>query len=349
MVTLSEIAEIAGVSSATVSNVLNGKGRVSNEVRERILKIAAEHQYVPNLVAKNLRMKSSRTIGVIVEDITSFNSPAIIDGINDFAEKNEYFVLLSNLRMSRRIDYNTVQVDEYREIVRQSAEVLLQKQVEGIIYVPISIRNLTGLLNLGDRPAVYAYATISDSKCGKKEFCIGVDEERAAYSAARELVEAGHEKIGCVMGVVNNISTQKRLAGFQRCLYEAEIAVNPQFIVNGKWNYRDAYESAKCLLSKEERPTAIFSMSDVMAYGVMRAARELGIRIPEQLSMIGIDNIEYDEYEEPPLSTFGLPLWKIGFQAAELLISGGYEGMESHYKAVPCEKIMRESLARIPR
>ena len=348
VITIKEIAKLAGVSTATVSNALNSRGRVGEEVRQRVLKIVEQYQYKPNLVAKNLREKAVRTIGVIVEDIVSFNVPPIIDGINAYAEEHGIHVLLHNLRLSQKIDFVSADQRKYKRLANESAEVLLQNQADGLIYIPISVRDLTGLIECGNHTVVYTYGTVTVGEEHPKSFSVGMDEEGGAYHATKELVQAGHKRIACILGNTESLSTQERLKGFQKCLMDNDRKQYPQYLKDGDWTFLGGYQAGRKIFGQEIPPTAVFCMSDVMACGVIKAVRELGLSIPMDVSVIGFDNLEFCNYLDSPLTTVHLPLKQIGYEAARCLYEEIIAPVKNRQNVMlPCSIKVRNSISTI--
>jgi LacI family transcriptional regulator len=154
MVKLKDIAERASVSIATVSYVLNNTGKISQETREKVLRILQELNYKPNQIARSLKVKKTSTIGVIVEDITVFNAPEIIDGINQYAEELGFSILLTNLRIHKRIGNKFDEIDKCKDLISSAMDELLGNQVDGIIYIGVHIRDVTALIPKVEKPVV---------------------------------------------------------------------------------------------------------------------------------------------------------------------------------------------------
>ncbi|WP_239613618.1 LacI family DNA-binding transcriptional regulator [Cohnella mopanensis] len=335
---IKEIAARANVSTATVSYVLNGTRNVKLNTRERVMRVIEEMNYKPNNAAQSLKRKRTNTIGVIAEDVTVFNVPEIIDGINDCADKMDMHILLTNLRLDKRIGRNFDQTDSYRHYANNAVSELLSKQVEGIVYIGVHPRDLTGLIDTSGKPIVYAYCYT------QSDISIQYHDEQASYEAMTYLVKKGHTRIGIISGTMDSIPSRLRFNGYYKAVTEHELPFDPQLIKMGNWEAESGYRLAKELLELEQRPTAILAMNDVMAVGVMRAADEMNVQIPRDLSVMGFDNREFSDYLIPRVTTMDLPLHEIGFQAMEslaLLIKG--EQVER--KPMPvCKLIERESV-----
>ncbi|QJD82156.1 LacI family DNA-binding transcriptional regulator [Cohnella herbarum] len=336
---IKDIAAKANVSTATVSYVLNGTRNVKLKTRERVLRVIEEMNYKPNNAAQSLKRKRTNTIGVIAEDVTVFNVPEIIDGINDCADRMDMHILLTNLRLDKRIGRDFDRVESYRHYADNAVSELLSKQVEGIIYIGVHPRDLTGLIDTSGKPIVYTYCYT------QKDVSIQYHDEQASYEAMTYLVTKGHKRIGIISGAMDSIPSRLRFNGFYKAVTEYELPFDPQLIKMGNWEAESGYRLTRELFELEVRPTAILAMNDVMAVGVMRAAAEMNIQIPRDLSVIGFDNREFSEYLIPRITTMDLPLHEIGYRAMESL-SLLIKGEQAELKPMPkCRLIERDSVA----
>ncbi|MDQ0114176.1 LacI family DNA-binding transcriptional regulator [Paenibacillus harenae] len=338
-ISIKDIAAKAQVSTATVSYVLNGTRNVKQQTRERVLQVIEEMNYKPNNAAQSLKRRRTNTIGVIAEDVTVFNVPEIIDGINDCADRLDMHILLTNLRLDKRIGRSFDDLDAYRHFAENAVSELLSKQVEGIIYIGVHPRDLTGLCDTFGKPIVYTYCYTQNDPS------IQYDDEQASYEAMEYLVNKGHSRIAIISGALDSIPSRLRFNGYYKAVTEFELPFDPLLIKMGDWEAESGYRTTKELLSLAVPPTAIMSMNDVMAVGILRAAHEMGVAIPEELSVIGFDNREFSEYLTPRLTTMGLPLHEIGYEAMEAL-SRILQGEETAIDPKPvCKLIERDSVA----
>lgn len=336
---MKDIAAKANVSVATVSYVINGTRNVKPQTRERVMQVIQELNYTPNEIAKSLKIKRTNTIGVIAEDVTVFNVPEIIDGINDYADRHDMHILLTNMRLFKRIGHNYDDIESYRRYAENAAANLLSKQAEGIIYIGTHPRDVTGLIDTNGKPIVYTYCYTQHDPS------IQYNDEQASYDAMSYLIEMGHHKIAIISGLMDSLPSRHRFNGYYKAVTEHELKFDPQYIKVGDWGLQSGYELTKELLELTERPTAILIMNDVMAAGAMRAAHELGISIPHDLSMIGFDNREFSDYSTPRLTTMELPLHEMGYSAMEklgCLIKGESPASE---QAPLCKLLKRDSVA----
>ena len=341
MATIKEVAKECGVSIATVSNILNGKGRVGEETKERILKTAKEMGYVPNMMAKNLKQRSSRTIGIITEDLTVFNCVEIVDGINEYLEEKDYTFLLGNLRLYKKYDNAFYHHEDYKKQVEEEFLIMQSKQVEGIIYIGAHCRELKSIPKGLQCPLVVAYGFAGDKEIPSVVF----DDEQAAYEATLELIREGHNRIGVISGDKDSLHTFSRMVGHQKAIYENKILYNPALNVTGNWLRSMGYEACGQLL--KEDVTAIFAMSDGMALGVYDYANDHGVEIGKDIALIGIDDRQFSTAFKPALTTMALPLHEIGKKAAEIVVEqveGTLEGEPVYPYKIRCRLKRRQSV-----
>ncbi len=308
--TIKEIARRAGVSVATVSYVLNGTGSVSEEVRQHVLQIVKETNYRKNILASKLRTNSSNILGVIVEDITVWTSARTIQGIGDFAEQHNKNILMTDLALNSKIGKNFHRIREYRDTINKEIDILLGSQVEGILYVSMHDRDLSHILPSFSHPFVLV-------GCYAEDFhCVTYDNTNIAYSIGKHFIENGHTRFGVISGPSGSRISCKRLSGFTRALAEQGFSLPPAYICSGDWEYVSARQAAFELLALPDPPTAIFAMNDLMAAGVLSAAHQLNLKIPENLEIVGFDDQQLSQYSVPPLTTVQVPLYDMGKEAA---------------------------------
>lgn len=336
---IKHIAAKANVSTATVSYVLNGTRNVKLKTRERVLRVIEEMNYKPNNAAQSLKRRRTNTIGVIAEDVTVFNVPEIIDGINDCADRMDMHILLTNMRLDKRIGRGFGETDRYRQYAENAVSELLSKQVEGMIYIGVHPRDLTGFVDTYGKPIVYTYCYTQN------DVSIQYDDERASNDAMSYLVRKGHRRIAIISGAMDSIPSRLRFNGYYKAITDHELPFDPRWIKMGNWEAESGYRLAKELFELPERPTAILAMNDVMAVGVLRAASEFGLVIPRDLSLVGFDNREFSEYVIPRITTMDLPLHEIGVRAMESLASL-IKGEQAVNRPMPvCTIVERDTVA----
>ncbi len=344
MTTIKEIAKVCGVSVATVSNVFTGKGRVSEERRQYILKTAKEMNYVPNDLARSLKQRSTKTIGIITEDLTVFNGPSIVDGIHEYLEDIDYTYILGNLRLFRKYNNDFYHHEEYASKVAEEFQIMKSKQVCGIIYVGAHNRTIQSIPQDLRLPIVITYGKAP----GTQMASVNYDDARGAYDAVSRLASEGHKRIGLVAGERRSRHTSERLRGYVDALHDSNIPLDSSLICQGDWTRDSGYQAAEFLIS--QKVTAIFCMNDIMAAGIYDCADRHGLSIGKDLSVIGFDNRDICTVLKPELSTVALPLNQLGSCAARILI----QMIEKHTLPsesldlkIPCDLICRGSTADI--
>jgi len=343
-VTIKEVAELAGVSTATVSYVINNTKNVADEKRRRVLSAIEESGYTPNHVAKSLRVKKTNTIGVLVEDIMGYPVPAIINGISERVEKSDYKILLNDLRMLESLFNRYDQILQQKDKVNEAISLLLfGARVDAIIYVGMFDRDITGIINEIRKPLVIAYSTSSDRNFRSVTY----DNENISAKAARYLFELGHRRIAVITGLAHTSPARMRMRGIQRAFCEAGIVLDSALVKNGDWEYNSGCACMTELLSEKTQPTAVFVMNDLMAAGAMDAIRAAGLKVPEDISVIGFDNRELASYLNPRLTTIEINLKEIGYLAAQTALNQihGIHGDENHF-IVPSSLIIRDTTAK---
>lgn len=345
MATIKEIARACGVSVATVSNILNEKPGASEATRELVLSAAEKMEYTPNYVAKNLKARNTRSIGVIAEDMTIFSIPDIIDGITEYCEKVRYQILLINLRLYKKYNDLYYNRTDYYGLVNKEIKELTAKQVNGIIYVTAHERVMHCIPDNVSVPTVMAYGYTESVRTPS----VVVDDEQGAYELVQYLIENGHERIGVITGKPDSLHMQARLIGYQKALRDYKCLYDPEIVQYGDWTREAGYRCVEKLFA--QKVTAIFCMNDLMAGGCYDWAEKNEVKIPEDLSVVGYDNRELSSYYRPPLSTTELPLHDIGYRAAEVMIDliKGHMGeqKESLVYKVPCKRLIRQSVKKI--
>lgn len=354
MATIREIAEKSGVSIATVSNIMNNKGKASPETINRVRKVIEEMHYVPNVVAQNLKLKRSTSIGVIVEDMTIFSVPDVLDGITDYCDQLGYQVFLVNLRLFK--NYNDTYYSEnfYFEKVHQEIQKLKNLQVDGIIYVCAHERQIEVFPDDLNLPAVMAYGY-----SGKENIpSIVVNDKNGMGQITEYVLKAGHRKIGLITGKRDSMHAQARLIGFQETLFHYGGEMDLEMIQIGDWERKSGYTLAERLL--KQGATAIMCMNDLMAGGVYDRLEERGLIPGKDIAVTGYDDRQLATYYRPSLSTVQLPLHDIGCAAAKVLLEMLEADSKSRIKGdfvhgqitdaiieVPCKLEIRESISRI--
>jgi len=338
---IKDVAAAAGVSTTTVSHILNeveGK-RINAETRERVLEMAARLGYAPNGIARGLRLRRSNTIGFVSDHIaTTPFAGRIILGAQEAAAKQGLLLLVLNTGGDRDLESSEI-------------ELLLQRQVEGVLYAAMSHRILPVPGELRGVPTVLLDAQPDDLSVP----AVIPDEVDGGYTAVRELINHGHRRIAFATNTEDIPATHGRLEGYRRALAEAGIPLEPALVTAEFCDTIGGYAASRRLLdvAAEVRPTALFCFNDRMAMGAYRAAAELGLAIPHDLSVIGFDNQELIcEGLVPTLSTVELPHYAMGARAVALLLSQTTNMTKSGLltdpiepELLPCPLVRRSSVA----
>ncbi|MBR3429588.1 MAG: LacI family DNA-binding transcriptional regulator [Clostridia bacterium] len=311
MATMRDVALLAGVSTATVSHVINGSKNISAETTERVLQAISQVNYKPNTLAKSLRMGQSHTIGVLVEDIRGLPVASIVSGISETLAKGGYKTILHDLHLLEKLYNQYEQIGSYRQRINDGLSLLQSANVDGIIYVAMHDRHLDYLFDEMDIPLVFAY-----SHGTEKDTYITYSNRDSAADIIRFLIGKGHKHIAVIAGHPHSYPTAQRLLGIQMAMQQVGLSLPQEYIRYGNWEYESGMVQTGELLRLPIRPTAIFAMNDLMAAGCMAVLTSEGLRIPQDIAVAGFDNREIAEYLQPPLTTVALPTTEIGVQAA---------------------------------
>ncbi|AGB42375.1 transcriptional regulator [Halobacteroides halobius DSM 5150] len=304
--TIKDVAKEAGVSYATVSRALNDHPDVNEDTRKRILKIASEIGYQPNVIARGLVSQETKTIGLLIPDITNPFFPEVARGVEEAAIEAGYNIFLCNTNWSKEREEHYI-------------DALLQKQVDGLIITPSSenLDHLERLLNSKVK-TVFVSSFIKHPDFTS----IIVDNVTGAQRAVQHLIERGHKKIGFVGAGEDRFANQERLKGYKQALEANNIEIRPKYIKNqeGSYKRKSGYYLMKELLSLDQYPTAVFSYNDLLALGAIQAIREEGLSVPEDVAVIGFDDISFASLPEIQLTTVAQPKYDMGQLALENLL-----------------------------
>jgi LacI family transcriptional regulator len=334
MATMRDVALLAGVSTATVSHVINGSKNISAETTERVLQAISQVNYKPNTLAKSLRMGQSHTIGVLVEDIRGLPVASIVSGISETLAKGGYKTILHDLHLLEKLYNQYEQIGSYRQRINDGLSLLQSANVDGIIYVAMHDRHLDYLFDEMDIPLVFAY-----SHGTEKDTYITYSNRDSAADIIRFLIGKGHKHIAVIAGHPHSYPTAQRLLGIQMAMQQAGLSLPQEYIRYGNWEYESGMVQTGELLRLPIRPSAIFAMNDLMAAGCMAVLTSEGLRIPQDIAVAGFDNREIAEYLQPPLTTVALPTTEIGVQAALHIID-----MISNPRIHPAREIINCSI-----
>lgn len=342
MVTIKHIAKMAEVTAATVSNVLNGKkGSASADKAAEIKEIAKRLGYRPNTFARRLQRGKSNCIGVITEDLTVFNTPHIVDGIERVCEDAGYEVVIENMRLFAKMGIDFSDIDKQQRLCMESIDSLIAKQVEGIVYVANHCRAITFFPHEINIPIVCTYCFPSDGLYP----AILTDDEGAGRSITQALLRDGHKRIGAVCGPKDSYHTQKRLAGYYSALKETGIEADESIITYGEWVRLSGFDAAPHII--KEKCDAVFAFNDHIAGGIMDWCRDNGIKAGRDIAIFGFDNTEISTFYSPQISSVALPLHLMGERSAERVIAMTKgEDKGQRLELLPCRIYERESSRR---
>lgn len=302
--TIRDVARRAGVGVATVSRVLNNSGYARPGTRERVLQAAAELGFVPSQLARGLVRRLSGTIGLVIPDITNPFFPAITRGVEDNASEAGYTVFLCN-------------TDNDPTQEAQDVQKLRERRVDGLIFVGTTDRRELVERLLPDKLPV----VVTDRQVDHPDIdSVLVDNVGGARAACMHLTDLGHTRIAHAAGDRLARTGQDRCCGYRLALEQAGLPYDPGLVGWGDFTFASGYSLAQSLLGRSPRPTAIFAANDQMAFGVMRAAEDAGLRVPEQLSIVGFDDIQMAGVIRPGLTTVRQPAYEMGRLAMSMLL-----------------------------
>lgn len=309
-ITIHDIAKMANVSSATVSRVLsNSNYPVSQELKERIQKIAKEQNYIPNMFGKQLKKNSSNMIGVIIPSIMNPFYSSVIFGIEEVARQNNFTVMVCNSLQDPALE------DEYLRTI-------MEKQVKGLIISSISRdkSQLKQLINLGLN-IIAIDQKIDEDYINQIEF----DYHKAGYLATKHLQEKGHVRIGYVTSKLDRPSRRSIHQGYMSAMKDAgymPVVAESQTeeVYNAITEFDTGKQLTQKLLKHSPLPTAIFACNDMMAFGVINELSQQGIQVPEKMSVMGFDGIDVGQMIHPPLTTIKQPDYEMGKMACKMLL-----------------------------
>lgn len=332
MPTIHQVAERAGVSSTTVSHVINNTRYVSPETRERVLRAMEELNYRPNVLARSLRRGETRTLGLILPDSANPFFAEVARALEFAAFRAGYNVIFGN--SENDLEKEQVYVD-----------VLVTKQVDGLIFMATGDRSQSlETLVRGGLPVVVVDRQLSALEVDT----VLTDNLQGGLLATRYLIASGHRRIGCITGPSHLTPSAQRVIGYRQALQEAGLEVDEVLMVRGDFHPRSGYEAARRLLEQHPLPTALFACNDMMAIGALRALAEAGLRVPEDCSIVGYDDIELASYAAPPLTTVRQDKVAIAEAALRLVLERiNQPELPARCETLPVELVERQSTRRM--
>ncbi|WP_078409928.1 LacI family DNA-binding transcriptional regulator [Priestia abyssalis] len=336
MTTIKDISKVAGVSVTTVSRALNGYSDVNEETRKKIIEVAKQLNYSPNTLARGLVMKKSQTIGLLVsgmnrESVKDNLTFQVLSGINECVSVRDYDLILFNTDSSRQREKT------YTQLCRE-------RKVDGAIIQGIKLDDpyLKEVME-SDIPCVLVDIPVETNTVGY----VTTDNVLGAKKAVEHLIELGHRNIAMVNGSDQAFVSKQRLKGYEKALKENEIKVQRNWIADGEFKEEKAKEAVSSLLSSFPEISAIFCASDLMALGALKACQEKGLAVPNDISIIGYDDILLASYVTPPLTTINQDMFEMGYEAADLLINMLEGKAKKRHRILETQLVQRKSCARI--
>ena len=312
MATMKDVARLAQVSTSTVSHVFNQSRFVSEDIEKRIKQAAKELNYAPSALARSLKMKCTKTLGMLVTTSTNPFFGEVLKGVERRCYEKGYNLILCN-------------TEGDSERMKASINTLLQKRVDGLMLMCSTLEGET--IEIFERypelpvvvmdwgPMAYASDKIQDNSY------------EGGYLATQHLIDNGHKNIGCITGPLHRSQASSRFDGFKQALQDAEITLNQDWMVEGNFECDGGYDAYHTLKKRTQEnpalafPTAFFACNDMMAMGLINAATEDGLKIPSDLSIIGYDDIHLAKYITPSLTTIHQPKHQLGKTAVDTLLA----------------------------
>jgi len=306
MANMKEIAKMAGVSVGTVSHVLNDSAGVREAARKRVLEAVQAAGYQPNQLARGLRRDKTNMIGMIIPDVTNPFFPAVVRGAEDIAFSNGYRLILCN-----------TDNDHSKELVHLNE--LRTFLPAGLIVIPSNFSDLTVQAERYRRAGtgVVCVDRLPKNWSGDS---VTADNEKGAYSATRCLLQLGHTTLATITGPLHLTNAKERLSGFKRAMREVKLPLLPEYVQETTFDKRGGYLKTLVLLRHIPRPTAIFASNDMIALGALLAIREAGLRCPNDISLMGFDDLDLGETTDPALSSVAQSGYQLGTTAAQILL-----------------------------
>jgi LacI family repressor for deo operon, udp, cdd, tsx, nupC, and nupG len=331
MVKISDVAEAAGVSVATVSRALSTPTRVANATRERVEKVASELGYSPNLLARSLRSQQSKLVIVLVTNISNPMLSCCVRGAERVARELGYSVLLGDTQNDATLE-------------QRYTALLTSRQVDGVIVMSSRLhgRVFDLILKANSKAAVVnACACLDVAPCST----VGVDDVGAARTMTEHLLSLGHRRIAVISGPAESPHSRDRMFGYRLALRAAGVQFDEKLVLEGDFSMETGGEAAERALALADRPTALFSFNDQMAIGAIQRLQGMGCRVPDDVSVAGFDDIDFAAFTSPPLTTVRQPSILMGETAMRLLHQRLSGSLDIETVTLPTELMIRGTTA----
>ena len=324
--TIRDVAEKADVSVATVSRVLNDSDSVRAETEERVLSAARELDYLPNKAARDLRTKETRTVGVLLPNLHGEFFAQVTRGLDERAREEKLHLLVSNSHTDEA---------EAESVLRS-----LLGRVGGLIVLwPRLDVNFLDALVPEDLPVVLLNTSVGAARFQTLSF----DNQAGAYAAVEHLAEHGHERVAILTGGPANYDAQQRLAGYRRAVDDLDLVADPALEIAGDFTEEAGRSAVDRLLALDPSPTALFASNDSMALGALRGLHEAGVRVPDDVAVVGFDDIPMAPYATPSLTTVRAPTIALGTRAMNALLDASSGDEPSAHETLDTTLVRRES------
>ena len=332
MATIHDVANRAGVSTATVSHVINQTRFVSESAVRRVRRAMQQLHYQPNAVARSLRRKHTRTLGLVLPDSSNPFFAEVARGVEDFAFQHGYNVLFGSS-------------DGNLEKEKAYLQVFVEKQVDGLIFVAAgeSTRNIRQL------QAEHLPLVVVDREFNNvvADYVVA-DNRRGGFLATEHLIQLGHRVIACIAGPSTVTPSAERVIGYRDALKTYRLPIDPKLVRRGDFQSSSGFAAAQLFLRQKSRPSAIFACNDLMALGALGAIHKAGLRVPDDVAVVGFDDIALASYASPPLTTIQQPKYEMGKLAAQILLDRitAKKRVKAQRHLLPTQLIVRESTSR---
>lgn len=324
---------MAGVSTTTVSHVINKTRFVAEATQKKVLAAVEELNYAPSAVARSLKCNTTRTIGMLVTKSTNPFFAEVVHGVEEFCYGAGYTLILCNTEgnLSKQRDY---------------LRMLAEKRVDGLLVMCSDLDEQ--LLELLERQKETPMVIMDWGPESPHTDKIQDNAELGGYVATKFFIEHGHKTIGCLTGHSEKTACRERLKGYRKAMAEAGLEVKEEWILEGDFECESAVAAAKQFIAMEERPTAIFCFNDIMAMAMISTFQQAGINVPEDISIVGYDNIDLAPYFSPPLTTIHQPKRRLGKSAVEILMQRvkDKEHAPQVFEMIP-ELVIRKSVKKL--
>lgn len=315
---------------ATVSRVVNNNPNVKPATRKKVYEAIERLGYRPNAVARGLASKKTTTVGVVIPDISNANFAEVARGIEDIANMYHYNIILCN-------------ADKKKDKEIRVINTLLEKQVDGLLFMGGAVtEEHMQAFKTANVPIVLCATTDENGQIPS----VDINHEEAAYDAVRKLVQEGHRRIAMISGTLQDPANgYARFQGYKRALEDSGIPYNETLVRTGNYRYESGVEAMKYFIDMSERPTAVFAATDEMAIGAIHCIQDSGLKVPDDVSVISVDNTRMASMVRPQLTAVAQPMYDIGAVSMRLLTKLMKKEVVEHAKVVlPHEIVIRQSV-----